>query len=60
MSLAISLCRGPITGVRRVYADKNVVHDPENPTLDDALRFTLYKGTDTQLPPFAPPSWLTV
>lgn len=50
VSLAVALCRGPITGIRRVYADKVVIFDPENPSLDDPLNFTLYEGTAIQKP----------
>lgn len=50
VSIAVALCRGPITGIRKVYADKTIVFDPENPALDDPLKLKTYQGTATQRP----------
>jgi hypothetical protein len=48
ISMAVSLCNNEIIGIKRVWAGKVIVRDPDNPNLEDDLQFTLYTGTETQ------------
>jgi hypothetical protein len=57
-SLAVSLCEGPITGVRRIWANGKVIYDVSDTATTEALLrsnqnardITIYTGTETQLP----------
>lgn len=48
-SFAVQLCEGPIGGVLRIWADSRLVWDPSVMDPTD-FPFTLYTGTETQLP----------
>ncbi|MFG7180663.1 phage tail protein [Burkholderia pseudomallei] len=68
MSLAIALCKGPITGVRRIWANHKLIYDVSNPSNFQALSgssqmvsgFTLYIGDETQMPDATMESYLGV
>lgn len=56
-TFAVGLCKGPIDGVRRIWIGSDLYYDAGSDDLativasnDNAQGFTLYKGTDTQLP----------
>lgn len=57
-SFALSLCKGPIVGVRRIWADGKLIYsaaatgDPEVIAASSALldHMTIYLGTESQLP----------
>lgn len=56
-TFAISLCRGPIQGVRRVWVGAKLIYDASSVSIDQiaasnagAKYFRLYTGSDTQLP----------
>lgn len=49
-SFAVALCEGPILGVRRIWADSRLVFDPLSGLTAQNFPFTLYLGTETQLP----------
>jgi hypothetical protein len=46
---AFALCRGPIAGVRRIWADGKLFRD-ENGVQKQASAVRIYTGTETQLP----------
>jgi hypothetical protein len=58
MSMAIGLCEGPITGVRRIWANGKLIYDVSDPSNFEAIsgsqqmvsNFTLYLGDETQQP----------
>jgi len=50
---ALALCEGPIDDVLRIWADGKLIYDKrgtELSTRKKGLVFTLYKGTETQMP----------
>lgn len=56
-TFACALCKGPITGVRRIWIGPNLVYDAGSTDLKSIIAsnqasssFTIYTGTDTQLP----------
>lgn len=53
-TFAVLLCRGPIRGIRRIWADTVLIYDNipqfDNPPQPDQVEFTLYTGTETQDP----------
>jgi hypothetical protein len=54
-SFAVSLCRGPILGVRRIWADGNLIFDQsdvntEQPQDFEAESMVVYQGTEDQMP----------
>lgn len=55
-SFAVSVCKGPIVGIRRIWADSKLIYDisvgasPATIIAADALNLTIYLGTETQLP----------
>lgn len=55
-SFTVALCEGPITGVRRIWADAKVIYDiGENASATQVLvskttGYTIYAGDETQLP----------
>lgn len=56
-TFAVSLCRGPIQGVRRVWVGSKLIYDASSVSIDQiaasnagAKYFKLYTGSDTQLP----------
>ena len=54
-SFAVSLCSGPIVGVRRIWADGNLIYDQsdintEQPEDFEAESMVVYQGTETQEP----------
>jgi hypothetical protein len=53
-SFAVLLCRGPIRGIRRIWADTILLYDNtlsmDNPAIDQQVQFTLYTGTEDQQP----------
>lgn len=56
-TFAVGLCEGPISGVRRIWIGADLFYDAQASTLDQiiasnqaAQSFTIYTGTDTQLP----------
>ncbi len=56
-TFAVGLCRGPITGVRRIWLGANLVYDAGATDIETivsshefAEKFTLYLGTEDQLP----------
>lgn len=58
MSFAVGLCEGPITGVRRIWANGKLIYDVSNPSNFQAIsgsnsmitNFTVYLGDENQLP----------
>ncbi|WP_175837107.1 phage tail protein [Burkholderia anthina] len=56
--LAIALCRGPITGVTRIWANSKLVYDVTNPANFQSISgsaqmisgFTVYNGDELQMP----------
>lgn len=58
MSFAVGLCAGPITSVRRIWANGKLIYDISNPSNFQALsgsssmvtNFTVYPGDENQLP----------
>jgi hypothetical protein len=58
MSFAVALCDGPITGVRRIWANGKLIYDMSNPSNFQAVsgsntmvtNFTVYPGDENQLP----------
>lgn len=58
MSFAVGICEGPITGVRRIWANGKLIYDVSNPSNFEALsgsaqmvtNFTVYPGDENQLP----------
>ena len=56
-TFALGLCEGPIDGIRRIWIGSDLFYDGESSDLttiiagnQNATTFTLYTGTDTQLP----------
>ena len=56
-TFAVSLCRGPIQGVRRVWVGAKLIYDASSVSIDQiaasnagAKYFDVYTGTDTQMP----------
>src|SRR5688572_5567613 len=49
-SFAILLSEGPIAALNRIWADSRLVHDAASYENDALLDFTLYYGTEDQLP----------
>lgn len=56
-TFAVSLCRGPIQGVRRVWVGSKLIYDASSVNIDQiaasnagAKYFKIYTGSDTQLP----------
>jgi hypothetical protein len=55
VNCAVSICRGPITGVIRIWADGFLIYDAsienEGPQRNfDATHFKIYTGTEDQMP----------
>ncbi|KVC62707.1 hypothetical protein WI72_09695 [Burkholderia ubonensis] len=58
MSFAVGLCAGPITAVRRIWANGKLIYDVSNPSNFQAIsgsnqmvtNFTVYPGDENQLP----------
>ena len=58
INCAVGICVGPIAGIRRIWADTELVYDVSDQADIEAQQasgefrqfFTLYTGTDTQLP----------
>ncbi|KVG31458.1 phage tail protein [Burkholderia diffusa] len=58
MSFAVGLCAGPITAVRRIWANGKLIYDVSNPSNFQAIsgsnqmvtNFTVYPGDEKQLP----------
>ncbi|CAJ4966600.1 Uncharacterised protein [Burkholderia pseudomallei] len=58
MSFALGLCAGPITSVRRIWANGKLIYDVSNPSNFQAIsgsnqmvtNFTVYPGDETQEP----------
>jgi hypothetical protein len=58
MSFAVGMCEGPITGVRRIWANGKLIYDVSNPSNFQAVsgsntmitNFTVYLGDENQLP----------
>ena len=50
VTLAIYLGEGPLVGIKRIFADRQVIWDPLNPILDNPLIFKFYPGDESQLP----------
>jgi hypothetical protein len=58
INCAVGICVGPIAGIRRIWADTELVYDVADQSDIEAQQasgefrqfFTLYTGTDTQLP----------
>lgn len=58
MSFAIGLCEGPISGVRRIWANGKLIYDISNPSNFEAIsgsnqmvsNFKVYNGDEAQLP----------
>src|SRR5262245_44198376 len=50
VSLAIGLCQGPITGIKRIWADDELWFDYTNPPPGTYLSGQLYLGDEEQLP----------
>ncbi len=56
-TFAVGICAGPIIGIRRLWVGPNLVYDAGTTDLETIVAsnqassgWTLYKGTDTQLP----------
>ncbi len=51
-SFAVNLCEGPILGVNKIWANKELVFDSENIPLGAKapMEFRVYTGTETQMP----------
>lgn len=56
-TFALALCRGPISGVRRIWIGSSLVYDAGSTNINTIIAsnrtsklFTLHTGTDTQLP----------
>ncbi|PFH13063.1 phage tail protein [Burkholderia sp. JKS000303] len=64
--LAIALCRGPITGVTRIWANSKLVYDVTNPANFQSISgsaqmisgFTVYNGDENQMPDATMQSYL--
>jgi hypothetical protein len=58
MSFAVGMCEGPITGVRRIWANGKLIYDVSNPSNFQAIsgsnsmitNFTVYLGDENQMP----------
>ncbi|ODQ34563.1 phage tail protein [Burkholderia ubonensis] len=68
ISMAIGLCAGPITAVKRIWANHKLIYDISNPSNFQAIsgsesmvsNFTVYYGDETQLPDPTMESYLGV
>lgn len=68
ISMAIALCQGLITGVRRIWANHKLIYDISDPSNFQALsgsstmttNFTTYLGDETQMPDPTMESYLGV
>ncbi len=49
-SFAVLICEGPVVAVTRVWADSRLVHDTTTYQSEQAMPFTLYRGTADQGP----------
>lgn len=49
-TFAVGLCKGPISGVRRIWIGSKLVYDVDQPAKTQKVKFKVYNGTDTQLP----------
>ncbi|MFP3554247.1 phage tail protein [Paraburkholderia sp. SIMBA_049] len=58
MSFAVGVCKGPIKGIRRIWANGKLIYDVSNPSNFQAISgsnqmitgFQVYLGDETQLP----------
>lgn len=58
MSFAVGICAGPITGLRRIWANGKLIYDVSDPSNFEAIsgsaqmvsNFTLYYGDESQMP----------
>lgn len=50
MTMAIQLCEGPITGIRRVWMNDQLYTDLTQPSAGSPLNIRVYNGTETQEP----------
>lgn len=56
--VAIAICEGPITGIRKIWADSKLIYDISNSSnaesialsIDSAANFKIYTGTEVQDP----------
>lgn len=49
-TFAVGLCRGPISGVRKIWIGPKLVYDVDQPGSVQLANFKVYLGTDTQQP----------
>ncbi|MBV2206666.1 MAG: phage tail protein [Pseudomonas sp.] len=56
-TFALGLCEGPISGVRRIWINGDLIYDPGSDDMETILAsnaaaagFTIYTGTESQLP----------
>ncbi len=48
VSAAVGFCIGPISGIRRIWADSKLIYDASNPQLASPVWLKVYLGTSTQ------------
>lgn len=50
VDLCISLCRGPIDGLGKLWANDQLIYDFSSPSASPGISLKLYRGTTDQLP----------